>query len=101
MNFTLFTWGTTLNLERMYAYRKALQLYVEPTWGIMFGWGTQYLKLGTSKWEDYISSGHHVSLTKHFGLGHNHGWYDGPHCGFDVGFLHFLWHNNHCKRCHE
>jgi hypothetical protein len=28
-------------------------------------------------------------------------WYDGPHCFFSLGFIHFAWQNNNCKKCIE
>lgn len=32
-----------------------------------------------------------ANFTKHFRLGQYHTWYDGPHCFFSLGWLHFFW----------
>jgi hypothetical protein len=32
-----------------------------------------------------------VSLTRHFALGRESLWYDGPHESLSLGFLHFCW----------
>ena len=28
-----------------------------------------------------------------------HAWYDGPHCGWDIGFLHIYWPRDNCNKC--
>jgi len=99
MTFNLLTWGYSMDLSRNLAWRKSLQLYVNPTWGVMFGWGEQVKTLGSGEWRDLHMTGYQVSLSRHFGWGHSHTYYDGPHCAFDVGFLHFLWHDWDCERC--
>jgi hypothetical protein len=40
-----------------------------------------------------------VSLTKYWFWGSDHYYYDGPHCSFSVGFLHFGWNYWWCKKC--
>lgn len=31
--------------------------------------------------------------------GFNHFWYDGPHCSFCIGRIHFGWSLSSCKKC--
>lgn len=41
-----------------------------------------------------------VYLCDHWHLGEEHLYYDGPHCSFSLGFLHFAWMRNaHCRKC--
>ena len=94
----LFRWGQHAD-SRGNGRRKALQLYLDTRWGVSLSWHEQCKLKDT--WDTNVASGVGVSLTRHFGIGHDHGWYDGPHCFFDVGFLHLMWHNQNCRRCLE
>jgi len=40
-----------------------------------------------------------VSLTKYFILGPEHTYYDGPHCSFSIGWIHFNWSYWWCTKC--
>jgi len=40
-----------------------------------------------------------VNLTGKWSWGSYHAYYDGPHCFFSVGPLHFAWRNWKCKVC--
>lgn len=40
-----------------------------------------------------------VSLTRHWAWGSTHMYYDGPNCLFSLGFLHFSWRGENCKKC--
>jgi hypothetical protein len=31
--------------------------------------------------------------------GQHHDYYDGPHCGFSLGFIHFSWSGDWCDKC--
>lgn len=42
-----------------------------------------------------------ANVTGHWAWGGGHFWYDGPHCFFSVGPVHFAWRNWSCKRCHS
>ena len=42
-----------------------------------------------------------VYLSTDWQWGSYHIYYDGPHCGFSLGFLHFNWTNSDCKKCYE
>lgn len=44
---------------------------------------------------DYFS----INITDHFHLGSSHLYYDGPHCSFSLGYLHFNWSYWWCKKC--
>lgn len=46
---------------------------------------------GKAGW--YSGSGDYfnVNLNKNFLLGGYHAYYDGPHCSFSIGWLHFNW----------
>lgn len=40
-----------------------------------------------------------LNVTRYFRLGSEHMYYDGPHCSFSLGFLHFNWSYWWCKKC--
>jgi hypothetical protein len=40
-----------------------------------------------------------VSITRYFVLGEEHAYYDGPHCSFSLGWLHFNWSGDWCTKC--
>jgi hypothetical protein len=40
-----------------------------------------------------------VYVSTDWSLGPYHIYYDGPHCGFSLGFLHFNWTNAGCRKC--
>lgn len=46
---------------------------------------------------DYLS----VSINTTLKWGAMHAWYDGPHCHFSIGPIHFAWTNWDCRRCAE
>jgi hypothetical protein len=55
-------------------------------------------KVGNYTWEPatrYMD----VALTRKFKWGSQHAYYDGPHCAFFLGFIHFHWAWNWCKKC--
>ena len=58
----------------------------------------QIFHAGTRKWRG-VNPYYSVCLTKHFRLGGRHDYYDGPNCGFSLGFLHFEWTPAHCDKC--
>jgi hypothetical protein len=54
-----------------------------------------------SRWS-YLTSGYFgVSVSEHWMWGSDHGYYDGPHCSFSVGPVHFLWSYWRCERCEK
>jgi hypothetical protein len=40
-----------------------------------------------------------ANVTRHFALGQQHIYYDGPHCSFSIGWLHLNWSYWWCKKC--
>lgn len=65
--------------------------------GVDIGFSSQYCWNG--EWKNCSTGYYNISLTKYFHLGSYHGYYDGPHCGFSIGFLHFNWSGAWCKKC--
>jgi hypothetical protein len=57
-----------------------------------------YEKSESQKW---ISEGryYHIVLNTMFQIGSSHDYYDGPHCCFSLGFLHFSWAPDWCEKC--
>ncbi len=52
------------------------------------------------KW--YDGGGYYAAcLTKHFALGRDHAYYDGPHDLFSIGWLHFSWQGDWCQKCYD
>ncbi len=42
-----------------------------------------------------------IWLNKRFALGMEHIYYDGPHCSFSLGWLHFAWAPASCSKCED
>lgn len=53
------------------------------------------------KWYDSHVMKYIISITKYFHLGSDHVYYDGQHCMFSIGFIHFCWLNDNCKKCYS
>jgi hypothetical protein len=51
------------------------------------------------EWDPHHGEYFTVSITRFFRLGSIHNYYDGPNCGFSIGFLHFSWSYWWCKKC--
>lgn len=99
----LFTWGEQTEPEVKFAdmgkrsWRWALNVEF-----FSIGVWLQTSSERNNEWRfgpDYYD----VSVTKHFSLGQEHFWYDGPHCSFNLGFLHVNWSgsDSDCERCLE
>jgi hypothetical protein len=54
----------------------------------------------TDKWISTRKS-YEIWISKYFRLGSDHFWYDGANCGFSLGWIHFAWCNQSCKKCLE
>ena len=67
--------------------------------------GFIYQHKSDNVWHDNHACNYLVSVTKHFHLGSSHIYYDGPHCSFSLGFVHFLWSGgiktNWCEKCYD
>ena len=57
----------------------------------------------SGKWNDSHTRAYEIHLVKRFALGMEHFYYDGPHCSFCLGWLHFCWGGNlftgQCNKC--
>ena len=42
-----------------------------------------------------------IALTGFWNVGPDHTWYDGPHCSFSFGYLHFTRSGIDCKHCSD
>lgn len=49
----------------------------------------------------YGSSYYSIWANLHWDLGRKHGYYDGPHDSFSLGFLHFAWSGAWCQKCYD
>lgn len=58
----------------------------------------RYLEQGP-KWHNTGGDYFNVCLTRYFRLGQSHDYYDGPHCSFSIGWLHFNWSYWWCEKC--
>lgn len=65
--------------------------------GISIGFNSQYCWDG--EWRQCKQGYYNISLTKHWKFGESHDYFDGPHCGFSIGFFHFNWSGKWCKKC--
>lgn len=53
---------------------------------------------GNEKWHHgirYVA----VTVNRHFALGAQHLYYDGPHCSWSFGYLHLAWSTGNCRKC--
>lgn len=82
------------------AFRWALQL---DRW--MVAVVRQYRFRGQTAWHGSHARLWGVSVTRHWGWGAQHIYYDGAHCSWSVGPVHFLWSGGWrtawCDRCYE
>lgn len=53
----------------------------------------------SGKWQSSHTSVYEMYISKHFAVGDTHLYYDGPHCMFSLGWIHFIWGNSNCKKC--
>lgn len=76
-------------------YRSTFQI-----WKFGFGFISQY-KFPNSTWTNSHTAVYQVSVTtNYFKIGSYHTYYDGPHCFYSLGFIHFqLGGNWNCKHC--
>lgn len=66
-------------------------------WGV--SWLCQYKSRSDGQWHAIHADDRGFFFTRHFHLGFEHVYYDGPHCMFSLGWLHFHWNNWDCKHC--
>ena len=57
----------------------------------------------TGEWNNGHARNYEIWITKHFRLGIQHVYYDGPHCSFSIGWIHFNWsggiRSGWCTKC--
>lgn len=80
------------------AFRWTLQAHA--SWDSM---GLGFVQQGRSRqsqeWSSSHVAVHEVNITRHWAWGSDHIYWDGPHCFYSFGFVHFGWMNWNCKRC--
>lgn len=62
---------------------------------------SQYRVRTTGEWRPSHVDCYAVSLTRHWAVGQEHVYYDGPHCFFSLGPLHvqYVPRGGWCERC--
>lgn len=72
--------------------------------GFNIGFVHQHQDKMTREWNSSHTAVYEITGTRYFKLGSQHVYYDGPHCSFSLGFIHFVWgggiRTNWCKKCH-
>jgi len=53
------------------------------------------------EWDSHHCEYFTISITRFFKLGSSHDYYDGPNCGFSLGFLHLSWSYWWCDKCYK
>lgn len=53
----------------------------------------------SNKWISDHSNQYVISIGLPLKIGFDHFYYDGPHCSLHLGFLHFRWFSDFCKKC--
>lgn len=78
-----------------------LELSAFNPWCIFHFGLSRYVTFKESQTEKIVAS-YEVNLTKHFLWGPDHFWYDGPHCSWSLGWLHFHWNGwgGDCDKCY-
>lgn len=61
--------------------------------------GKHYWSEAHPTWCKFHQEGFLICLMKTARWGMDHVYYDGNHCLFSLGYLHFEWHNPKCKKC--
>lgn len=73
---------------------------IELTW---YGIGLcgQYHLRESNEWKTSHSNTYAINFTRHFCLGPEHSYYDGPHCFFSLGWVHIKYvpRGGWCKKC--
>lgn len=86
--------------ETISRYRWALDLDARLKWpAIWLSYEEQVEFKGSKTWRP---RGRYFVVTLNLGsfrFGESHDYYDGPHCGWSLGFLHFAWSWKWCKKC--
>jgi hypothetical protein len=62
-------------------------------------WLEQQVRFSGEDGEWRQARAHGFFVDHRFRLGSDHVYWDGPHCGFSLGFLHFNWQPDWCLKC--
>jgi hypothetical protein len=67
--------------------------------GAGIGFTHQYrCERGGNEWH-LATHYYEVNVSRRFAWGEEHMYYDGPHCSFSLGWLHFSWSGDWCTKC--
>lgn len=70
------------------------------TWSV--GFNSEHRSRQTGEW-NLSGLYYEANVTRYFLWGFHHDYYDGPHCGLSIGWLHFNWSGNPwtywCEKC--
>lgn len=66
--------------------------------GVGIGFAQQYRSERDPEWGRAVHY-YEITITRHFALGEEHAYYDGPHCSFSLGWIHFNWSGDWCEKC--
>jgi hypothetical protein len=85
------------------SHRYVLELTISKKYGFDVSWTCQgRRKDDTSAWHAfYASDSTGFSINDCWSWGSMHVYYDGPHCFYSVGPIHFHWNDWDCKKCDE
>ena len=98
----LFRYGDRLATSSSHtAFRRVVEMRFRLSFGFSF-LVIQQVRLNSGEWVSrHNERGFSITRWSHWGLSHI--MYDGPHCSFSVGFLHFLWNGDWgtglCQKC--
>lgn len=104
----LFTWDLMTEDEVKFfhvgrrSWRKALEAFIWQLDGKFYGFG---LAINTEMSAEHdvltwrVVGQTSMTLSCRWAWGFEHMYYDGPHCMFSLGFLHFNWEPEWCDGC--
>jgi hypothetical protein len=104
----LLTWGETTETKPAWqnaplrAWRWALQTDGANRPGLRWasvGIFREVRFLPGDEWSGGRCGYYAVCVKPHFEIGEDHDYYDGPHCSFSLGFVHFYWMPDWCLKC--
>lgn len=68
--------------------------------GFEIGKYYQYFSTENNKWNDTHTNNVYLCINlKRWYWGSEHYYYDGPHCSFSIGPVHFCWGPDWCAKC--
>lgn len=79
---------------------KSFRWVLEAQW-FYLGLVYQYQLRSNDQWVSSHTIQYSVCLNRYWSFGGEHIYYDGPHCSFSIGPVHFNWWNGSCEKCFE